>query len=269
MKLTFTLPSLFPDAVHRAIHNLNEAAAGLDFEIVVVSPFRVEGPRVRWVEEQQPQGNCLAHTMAWRNATGDVIAAVCDDVLLVPGTVERALSFFQEREGAVPHYALGLAPYSQIMGTAFGIYYPYFPMLRRTTIEHIGGWYRPSFRAHFGDVDIGMRVWAAGGRCEVTPFPVLHFTDTHEAFSSNLRDETRERDMETFLSLWAGTYGKEWDVSDVHSFNIDMKTLMQLILKQDHSIFLNHPIVRMIHQRVSANLADREVFLHLGRPERV
>jgi hypothetical protein len=266
VKLTFTLPSLFPDVLHRAIHNINETVRDIDFEIVVVSPFPVDGPRVRWVKEETPQGNCLAHTMGYEAATGDIVAAVCDDVLLLPGAVERALSFFLDREGRAHHYALGLSPYSQTMGTVFGIYYPYFPMLRRKTIEEIGGYYRPCFRAHFGDVDIGMRVWSAGGRCEVTPFPVLHFMEAHEDFSATLRNETQHRDMETFLSFWGEKYGQGWDQAEVWQFNLDMNKTLQLFLKEEHTVNFNHPIVRAIYHRVHTNLADREVFLHIGRP---
>lgn len=266
VKLTFTLPSLFPEVLHRAIHNINETVRDIDFEIVVVSPFPVDGPRVRWVKEETPQGNCLAHAMACEAATGDIVAAVCDDVLLLPGAVERALSFFLDREGRTRHYALGLSPYSQVMGTVFGIYYPYFPMLRRTTIAETGGYYRSCFRAHFGDVDIGMRVWSAGGRCEATPFPVLHFMEAHEDFSAALRSETQRRDMETFLSFWGGKYGQGWDLSEVRGFNLDMNTMMQLVFKEEHTIHFNHPIVRAIYHRVQANLAGRDVFLHVGRP---
>lgn len=267
MKVSFTLPTLFPEAVHRAIDNINATVREVDFEIVVVSPFPVEGPRVVWVDEGEPRGNCGAHTLAFEKATGDVIAPMCDDVLLLPGAAEKALRFLMERETQAPAYVLGLAPYSQVMGTVFGMYYPYFPMLRRSVIERIGGYYRTCFRSHFGDVDIGMRVWDAGGRCEVTPFPVLHFLDVHDDFSAEQRSRAQRRDMETFLTLWAGKYGRDWDRAEVEDFNLDMPPLMQLIFKENHSIHLNHPFVRSIHQRVKANLAGRQAFLHIENPQ--
>lgn len=267
LKVSFTLPTLFPDAIHRAIANINASVREVDYEILVVSPFPVEGPRVVWVEEGEPRGNCGAHAMAFEKSTGDVVAPMCDDVLLLPGAVEKALRFMMEREVPNPDYVLGLAPHSQMMGTAFGIYYPYFPMLRRSTAARIGGYYRTCFRSHFGDVDIGLRAWDAGGRCEATPFPVLHFLEVHDDFSKEQRTKAQRRDMETFLSLWAVKYGSEWDCSEVEKFNMDMPPLMQLIFKENHTIYLNHPIVRAIFQRVHANMAGRQAFLHIGDPE--
>ena len=52
MKLSLTLPSLFPEPAMRAIENVRATVRDIDYEIVVVSPFEVSGPDIRWVKEE-------------------------------------------------------------------------------------------------------------------------------------------------------------------------------------------------------------------------
>ncbi|CAK0764451.1 hypothetical protein CCP2SC5_340013 [Azospirillaceae bacterium] len=247
MKLSITLPSLFPDLLSRAIASIHEHTAHLDHEILVVSPFEASGPNVRWIPEDQPRGNCHAHNEAARHATGDLVLAMCDDHAPMARWADEFLAFFTEREKGHEIYVCGLNIHCGPVGTAFGIYYPYFPVLRRRSIERIGGYYRPQFAAHFGDVDLGMRIWRSGGRCEycydarIAPIR----DETSNAPESPHKSQAKYRDMETFLREWRPIYGEDWGpCENIRDFNLDIPGRFFKDFLVDHTIYDNRPAFR-------------------------
>ena len=64
MKVSISLPSLYPDLLDAALEHLHPTLEGFDVEILVVSPFEATGPKVRWVPEKVQTGNCAAHALA-------------------------------------------------------------------------------------------------------------------------------------------------------------------------------------------------------------
>lgn len=258
MKLSLTLPSLFPDALKAAVTNIYATTRSVDYEIVVVSPFEARGPHITWVREEQPRGNCHAHNVAFQHSTGDIIVALSDDALVLPGWDEQALAFLHEREGDAP-YALGLHQSNHFTGTAFGIYYPFFPMMRRRTIEAIGGYYPSEFRAHFADPDIGMRVWSAGGRCEFSPQPLIARVQRDEGPLERHKSASLDGDMRLFLSRWQPVYGAGWAGDELRDFNIDLDFVLGLLLTRDHTIHFNNPVLAGLARNYFANIDGRNI----------
>ena len=175
-KISITIPSLYPDALGRTMDNIEDVTTG-DYEVIVVSPFRFERENVVWVEETERKGCAAAHHIAAKAATGDFLVAFADDHVFVDGWDAVAIENFRRRESVFLQrgghssfepapFCLGLRhTYPQHVGTEFGITYPYFPLLRRSAVDRVG-WIGPDYRSGFGDSDLGMRVWEAGGRVE-------------------------------------------------------------------------------------------------------
>jgi hypothetical protein len=169
MKLSIVLPTLFPQLVDGAIAAAREAARNFDYEIVVVAPFEVAGPGIRWVPETAPRGSIAACNSGFAAATGDVVALIADDNRLDPGALDLAIAHLTAREAAFPLLSVGfpLAVRGAIVvGSVYGRYYPYFFAIRKTTLAHFGGGFDEGFVKHCADPDLGLRIWAAGGRCE-------------------------------------------------------------------------------------------------------
>ena len=80
MKLSLTLPTLFPGPAARIIENVRATVRDLDYEIIVVGPFEVSGPEIRWIREEAPRGVGAAHTTACQSAIGDVVFPLVDDI---------------------------------------------------------------------------------------------------------------------------------------------------------------------------------------------
>lgn len=256
MKISLILPGLFPEAMAAAIRSIMAASQGIDYELVVVSPFQISGPRIRWVKEEEPRGNCYAHKIGYEASTGDVVAAMSDDVRLVAGWADKALGFLQEREKLNPLLSIGLHRMDFAIGTVFGIYYPYFPMARRETLEAAGGYFSDAYRAHFGDPDLGLRVWSAGGRCEILPDRVIQLVERDpnaQSVGKPQKHTALDRDMATFLGRWQGRYGQGWDTSHLRGFNLDVRGLMQLCLIRDHTVHFNDPRLVELWQNFQRN----------------
>ena len=267
MKLSLTLPTLFPGPAARIIENVRATVRDIDYEIVVVSPFEVSGPDIRWIKEETPKGCGAAHAVAYENSTGDVICPLADDAEFRPGWAEDGYQSLLKFERGRP-YAIGIGQTNQMVGTVFGIYYPFFPMLRRTTMEAIGGFYLPQLRHHFTDSDFALRIWSIGGACGFTerdyierkPRDTAGFADTAMRLDSS-RNESLKRDMETFLGLWGARYGKGWNARELRSINIDVDPIFRMFVADGNTIYVNHPKFAEAHQHYVQMMGA----LHQGR----
>lgn len=254
MKLSLTLPSLFPDALAITMKNIEATTRDVDYEVVVVSPFEVSGPRIRWVPEGTPSGNCGAHRKAFDACTGDVVIALSDDVRLADGWAATYVRNFLEAERRNPQLCLGLRA-GNVLGTVFGIYYPYFPGARRSTFEAAGGYFSDQLRARFGDPDIALRIWTMGGRCEFTTKSLIAFDERRspEEDARTHKQSALERDMATFLATWEPVYGQGWDTSHLRGFNLDMPMAAYMVLGRDNTVHFNTPAFAVLMDNVRVN----------------
>ncbi|MCF3591020.1 class I SAM-dependent methyltransferase [Planktothrix agardhii 1029] len=212
MKLSITLPSLHKNLVESTINRIYSTTENIDYEIIVVSPFKISGPNIKWVPETEPSGNCGAHAAAWEASEGDIIVAMCDDFVPESGCFESVVSFLIEREKSYFPYACGLNWNIGKIGTVFGYYYPYIPALSRKSIEKIAGYYLRDYISDYGDCDIGMRIWDANGRCELCEAAKIDSIGDRLGIPNILanRGISLQKGAEIFEEKWQEKYGKGW-----------------------------------------------------------
>ena len=257
-KISISLPSLFPDLLRDTIQSIYRAAHQQPFEleIVVVSPFQISGPKILWVEEKEPQGNSAAHANAYARSSGDYILATSDDHHFHPEALANALAYYQSREARFPAFSIGIHQGFSI-GTLFGIYYPFFPFMSRSSIERAGGWYSRDFAAHFSDGDLGLRVWKNGGRCEVCLNSHIRSIPARAAApEAPHRSSSRVSDHEKFISLWKELYGRGWNYGDIRDFNLDVPMALAQNLMLENSIYQNDPSFRDVVVSFYENIPD-------------
>ena len=259
MRVSITLPSLFPEQLAKTIDLIRARTPSVDLEIVVVSPFEVKGPNIVWVREEQAQGNVPAHRAAFAHTTGDFVLALSDDTELAPGWDTIALQNFHARERGQPLFCLGLSLRTRTVGTMFGIYYPFFPFARRSCFERIGYFAGP-YKAHFADGDIGLRIWAAGGRCEFSEKPLVTLHDPPGRETSH-KGKTMDQDMAAFLALWAPKYGAGWKTNELRDFNLEIGPMEGMVFSRDHTIWFNDPKFKELFDNYLTNSRNVRVML--------
>jgi hypothetical protein len=256
VKLSFVLPSLFPELVDGAIDAAHAAADGIDHEIVVVSPREIARAGVRWVPEAAPRGSIAACNLGFAAATGDVLVLIADDNRLTPGAVRLALAHLAAREAAVPSLLLGFprqAGPMTFVGSVYGRYYPYFFLARRATLDRVGGGFDEGYRKHYADPDLGHRVWAAGGRCEVVRGAVIVDVDNRagagEAPDKALGSQTA--DFSRFAGIW-GSRHPGWGNAE-SGINLDVGVDFLPLLGAPDTVAIDDP-ARIVDLRVLSAL---------------
>lgn len=269
MKLSLTLPTLFPEPAMRAIENVRATVQGIDYEIVVASPHEFSGPDIRWVKEDAPRGAGIASDMAAKASTGDVICPMADDAEFAPGWAQAGLqTLMQNERGRL--YAVGIGQLNGMVGTVFGIYYPFFPMVRRSTVEKVGGFFRPQYKHHFTDSDFAFRIWSAGGECGWTPGNyVTRLKREADADSAARLDASRNASLRTdtaaFLGFWRDRYGRGWETGELRDFNIDVDPIFRMFVdKGSNTIFFNDPAFADAHRQYRLMMAA----IHQGQQGR-
>jgi hypothetical protein len=226
--ISITLPSLSEALIERALHNLDETSFS-PCEIIVVSPTPPQRgdhrSRVIWVEDRNLAGANAAHELGFLYATGTYVLAWVDDHALRHGWDVHARLAIETAETSNRLIAVGLRHADEQVGTCFGLYYPYFPMMRRSRVLEIGGWLSSEYRIGFADVDLAMRVWARGGRCEpVSPGVVDRLSEDERKLGGLYQEaHTTRDDLALFLDRWAGTLGAGWPTAHVRDFNVDVR----------------------------------------------
>ncbi|CAK0775844.1 hypothetical protein CCP2SC5_60052 [Azospirillaceae bacterium] len=230
-RVSITLPSLRPNFLSQCLAAIYESAEYDDYEVLVVSPFEVRADKVRWIEEKQKNGNCRAHALAYEHASGDIIVAMTDYIIPRRKWLKNAVEHVSFYERKIFPYCSGLfwsnsSAIGPTIGTIFGRYYPYYPIATRKSLEAIGGWYSCEFVANYGDADIGLRIWAAGGACQVCWDSVIAASYARSMVPSHQiglkAQEQISCDQMVFVKKWQKIYGEGWSTERRASFNCDL-----------------------------------------------
>ena len=239
--LSIVLPTINRDLFERSLGPLRAGVGDLEHEIVVVSPFEAKGAGIRWVEDKERPGPPRAAQRGFEAARGEVVLVMNDDNAVTPGAIQLAYEFHGRRSAMFEPYACGLQVRPASVGTVFGLYYPYYPMIRRDSAERLGGFFDPAYGAGFCDADLALRVWHAGGRCELAPEAWIEPTNFEYRYTE-ARNRQVEADEITFVERWYGIFGQGWSRSRTE-FSISLFDESEWFI-DEHTICQNTPEFR-------------------------
>jgi len=253
MKISFIMPSLFPNLAEPAIDRISQIMAGADFEIVLAGPTDPGHPQVLWVPDLELRGNCPANAMAFKASSGEVIVYLSDDVLLTQEWRDITLPSFIAKSRDNPLLLGGFYAHPMRVGTVFGRYYPWFGIGLRTSIIQLGGFFDEGYGAHFGDSDLALRFWSAGGRCEIMPGNALEILSRERpkrnesgAFIQETEAITKEtkkaHDLALLRSRWRDSVGRGWRMDVLRDFNHDIEPELLAVFCADQTVFWPDPM---------------------------
>lgn len=210
-QISIVIPSLRPESLRLCLESIRRYCGEVDYEIVVVSPFTpAPFPRMRHVPEESPIGNARATELGFAHARGSYVLTIADDMLLRPGSLKNLIAFMQQHDGEL--FLASLRGYdSEHIWTHWGFYgkpLAYCPCIARDKVALVGGaFFDPTLKNFFGDHDLSLRVWHAGGVVEVCPdawFESISIVD--QVKQANTAD-SMHADKELFFSRWEPRYG--------------------------------------------------------------
>jgi hypothetical protein len=204
-RLSILMPTLRPDYAENAIRQVLMCSGRHDYELIVVSPFPVAGDdRIRHVPEETPEGDSAAYARALAVATGEIVLPMIDDFAPAFGWLDGLAEAVEQGERDGLPFLGGLHWVNHPwFNTAYDRYYAFFPVMSRRSLESIGGYIDTAFRANFGDVDLSLRVWAAGGHVAMLPKAAIYKSRPEdEARLSPYKRNGAEADFATFVGRW-------------------------------------------------------------------
>ena len=210
-RLSLLMPTLRPDYADNAIRQILMCSGRHDYELIVVSPFAVAGDRIRHVPEETPEGDSAAYARALAVATGDIMMPMIDDFAPAFGWLDGlAESVAAGEAGGVPFCGSLHWTNHPWFNTAYDRYYAFFPVMSRRSLDLAGGYIDTAFRANFGDVDLSLRVWAAGGHCALLPKAAIYKARAEdEARLSPYKRHGAQADFSVLTGRWHQRLGPE------------------------------------------------------------
>ncbi|WP_206951083.1 glycosyltransferase family 2 protein [Trinickia acidisoli] len=237
MKVSIIVPTLREKLLDGLLRSIDLGAQGVEHEIVVISPFSPKGRLIVWLKEDVPQGTCNAIARGYEAASGDIIVLLSDDVLVTRGWLRHIVDFIVTHERNHFPFVAGQNKSGNYFGTVYGLYYPYYPAISRASAEAVGGLFSREFISHYGDPDLGLRVWRNGGRAQLCYQSKLIFSSIERYFSAAPKKSMAfDVDFRAFKAKWSSTYGVGWGAG-FRDVNRDYK-LVSLV---DGSYFNNAP----------------------------
>lgn len=190
---------------------LDWSNTNLDYEIVVVSPFKVTGKNVVHILEKKSRGIIYADYRAYKHAKGDWICFVPDDQVPIKDCLEQAVNF---AKGKTEPFIAGFRRYKNYLtrieynpGSAYGRLCAGSGVASRSSIEKMGGFFNPIYKSYFADTDMCIRAWVNGGSVDLCPTAFVDHTNIlDETTKRNLRVDF-PKDAEIFMDMWHDKLG--------------------------------------------------------------
>jgi hypothetical protein len=208
-EISILLPSLRFNALAKSISEFDNTNSDVDYEIVVVSPFEVEGIKTVWVPEIGRLGTILAEKIALRKARGEYIVYFSDDVSPTKDCLKNMLEFMKQHKDPFIGAFKMATSYGKEIGP-FGAYnklYACYGCLSKNTIELLNGYLSTDFQYSWADIDLSLRCWEANGSVEICQDAVVIPRQIEDEVYKSHR-HTFQEDFEVFLKKWHDKLGQ-------------------------------------------------------------
>jgi len=219
-EISVILPSIRLEEVLQRIKEFSITNQDSDYEIIVVSPFPVKGDKVVHIAEE-PLGCIHAHNTAYKNSSGKYIAYWGDRASPTTNCLSNMLNFVKSNTDPF----IGSFRFKDSRGgrerrqwTVYGKLYAAFGCASRNTINIIGGYFDPIFKAYWVDPDMCLRTWEHGGKVEICPNAWLEVNTFADQIAINNWGKYFDADKEAFFNRWHDKLGKGIR-RDFHSVN--------------------------------------------------
>lgn len=214
-EISILLPSLRPELLKRSIDEFITTNKNVDYELVVVSPFKVQAPKVKWIYEGIQRGSVWATNLAYVYSESKYCVYFSDDVSPTKDCLKNMLNFMKDKG----EYFIGafkmLTPSGSQIGP-FGCYkklYACYGCMSEDTVKKLEGVFHRDFLYSWGDIDASLKCWTNGGKVEICQDACVIPRQVEDDIYINHREKTFHLDVETFLNKWHPLLGEGYERS--------------------------------------------------------
>ncbi|MDX9690771.1 MAG: glycosyltransferase [Alphaproteobacteria bacterium] len=208
-RISVILPSLREKSVNSRIQEMAACNPDCDYELLIISPFDVEGPHVVHIKEHVRRGVIYAMNDAYRYAKGHFIVLWSDDAQPTPNCLNAIADFVADKKP--PFLASFRKQLSNGKETEqysiYGRLAPGWLCTTKETIEMVGGLFNPILKNYWADPDLAMRVWDKGGSAEVCREASITILQANDDIKQQNLTASFQKDMDTFFNIWHEKYG--------------------------------------------------------------
>ena len=187
LKCSIVIPSLRPAVLNSCIKSIMKSV-GVTYEILV---------------DTEPGGKYKAVSRIMNKISGEYVLHIPDDVLLKPDSIKRMIDFCGDG------FVLGsFRTFSKKWNVEdgpsiiYGLEYSRFPFIKTSFIDRVGGLMDTVFSSFYGDPDLSLRVWSAGGVVKTCPDAWLIGVEEEDLVHSSSKKQYERKDKEAFESRW-------------------------------------------------------------------
>lgn len=239
MEVSIIIASLRPNELKRCLDSIYGCSEGIDYEVVVVSPFDIEPhPRVVHVKEKKAEGNYNAVAKGYKKAKGEYIVVLSDDLVVTQGWLQNMVAFMRPHDnevfqGRFKHMVMHESGGQSVvlerpLMNYFGYMFSGFPCMRRDKLDQIGGLFDNTLLHGFwGDPDLGLRVWSYtrvvgyNGSVQTCPDSVILAYPCLDELDRTSKEKWQQSDGEAFCRRWEPILGELFTVFDVYGSRIE------------------------------------------------
>jgi len=226
--VSILLATLRPTQAERCLESIHRYTRDIEYEVVVVSTFVVAThPNVVHVRETKREGMYRAIALGLKQAKGEYIIQIADDCRATPKWAANMVAFMRPHdseifEGSFRHFDVRGERAEQ---GHYGKPIAPFICIRRDVIPEVGGLMDLYYQTFFGDPDLSLRVWHAGGRVETCPNAWVYHCDCDDELYEYRYNSYFNRDLEAFIRRWYHIYGRPGDTPLGHESPLRKQTL--------------------------------------------
>jgi GT2 family glycosyltransferase len=210
-EISIILPTLRKDEALKRIKEFEMTNENIDYEIIVISPFYVEGKKIKQVLEKTPQGVIAAMNKGYEIASAHYVCWWSDAASPTQNCLLNMINFLKTKHSPF----IGAFRIKNIHGRelsqwkAYERLYACWGCASKETINTVGGLFDPVFHSYFADPDLGLRVWEKGGVVAVCPDAYIIINRIPgDKFRKFHKEKYFQNDMQIFFNRWHPKLGK-------------------------------------------------------------
>ena len=209
-EISITLPSLRPETALQRVREFSATNGDSDYELIIVSPFAIEGDKVVHIQEKEPKGTAFANDMAYQNSSADHIVWWADDLVPTVNCLANIVNFVKSKKDPfIASFRMkDRFGKEKPQWTIYGKLLAGFGCASRNTLDLIGGYFDTAYRSYWQDPDMCLRAWTRGGKVEVCQNAWVVMEHIFDKLRENNWDKYQLEDTKTFLDRWHNTLGK-------------------------------------------------------------